>query len=133
MGLAGWARPARLVRGVVLSAKERGYVLAARGFGASHFRHPAPPCAAADAGVALTQAALLGATVHSGGSDAIIPRPGGGGAGAELGQHAGRAGAVSCAGDYWWMALPAVAMVPVFLGYLCLAGALLEARKSVTL
>jgi peptide/nickel transport system permease protein len=35
LGLAGWARPARLVRGVVLSAKERSYVLAARSFGAS--------------------------------------------------------------------------------------------------
>jgi peptide/nickel transport system permease protein len=35
LGLAGWARPARLVRGVVFSAKEREYVLAARGFGAS--------------------------------------------------------------------------------------------------
>jgi peptide/nickel transport system permease protein len=35
LGLAGWARPARLVRGVVLTAKERVYVLAARGFGAS--------------------------------------------------------------------------------------------------
>ena len=35
IGLVGWARPARLVRGIVLSAKERTYVLAARGFGAS--------------------------------------------------------------------------------------------------
>ena len=35
MGLIGWARPARLIRGVVLSAKERNFVLAARGFGAS--------------------------------------------------------------------------------------------------
>ena len=34
VGLVGWARPARLVRGVVLSARGRNYVLAARGFGA---------------------------------------------------------------------------------------------------
>ena len=34
IGLVGWARPARLVRGVVLSVKERAFVRAARGFGA---------------------------------------------------------------------------------------------------
>jgi len=34
-GTLGWARPARLVRSVVLSAKERDFVRAARGFGAS--------------------------------------------------------------------------------------------------
>jgi peptide/nickel transport system permease protein len=37
IGLVGWARPARLVRGVVLSARQRGYVRASRGFGASDF------------------------------------------------------------------------------------------------
>ncbi|MFL6449890.1 MAG: ABC transporter permease [Bryobacteraceae bacterium] len=35
IGLVGWARPARLARGIVLSAKEAEYVLAARSFGAS--------------------------------------------------------------------------------------------------
>jgi len=35
IGLLGWARPARLVRGVVLSAKELPFVMAAREFGAS--------------------------------------------------------------------------------------------------
>ena len=59
VGLSGWARPARLVRGVVLSAKERNYVLAARGFGAptSYLlrRHVLPQTY----GVLLTQAALL--------------------------------------------------------------------------
>ena len=34
LGVVGWARPARLIRGIVLSARERTYVLAARGFGA---------------------------------------------------------------------------------------------------
>jgi ABC-type microcin C transport system permease subunit YejE len=59
IGLTGWARPARLVRGVVLSAKHRDYVLAARGFGASNFyllrRHILPETF----GVVLTQAAVL--------------------------------------------------------------------------
>jgi len=35
VGILGWARPARLVRGLTLSLRERGYVLAARTFGAS--------------------------------------------------------------------------------------------------
>jgi peptide/nickel transport system permease protein len=59
IGLIGWARPARLVRGIVLSARTRNYVLAARGFGASNLyllrRHILPETF----GVLLTQAALL--------------------------------------------------------------------------
>jgi len=59
IGLIGWARPARLVRGVVLSARSRNYVSAARGFGGSDFyllrRHILPEAF----GVVLTQAALL--------------------------------------------------------------------------
>lgn len=59
IGVIGWARPARMVRGVVLSARNRNYVLAARGFGASDFyvlrRHILPETL----GVLLTQAALL--------------------------------------------------------------------------
>ena len=59
IGLIGWARPARLVRGVVLSSRNRNYVLAARGFGASDVyllrRHILPEVF----GLLLTQAALL--------------------------------------------------------------------------
>lgn len=59
VGLIGWARPARLVRGVVLSARNRNHVLAARGFGGSDFyllrRHILPEAF----GLLLTQAALL--------------------------------------------------------------------------
>jgi peptide/nickel transport system permease protein len=59
IGLIGWARPARLVRGIVLSARNRNYVLAARGFGGSDFyllrRHVLPETF----GLLLTQAALL--------------------------------------------------------------------------
>ncbi len=59
IGLIGWARPARLVRGVVLSARNRHYVLAGRGFGATDFyllRHHILPEVF---GLLLTQAALL--------------------------------------------------------------------------
>ena len=59
IGITGWARPARLIRGVVLSVKERGYVLAARGFGVSSLtimrRHILPDVSS----VVCTQAALL--------------------------------------------------------------------------
>jgi peptide/nickel transport system permease protein len=59
IGLIGWARPARLVRGLVLSSRNRNYVLAARGFGGSDFyllrRHILPEAF----GLLLTQAALL--------------------------------------------------------------------------
>ena len=59
IGITGWARPARLARGIALSARERPYVQAARGFGASGpylvFRHLLPEAS----GVLLTQAALL--------------------------------------------------------------------------
>jgi peptide/nickel transport system permease protein len=59
IGLIGWARPARLVRGMVLSSRNRNYVLAARGFGGSDFyllrRHILPDVF----GLLLTQAALL--------------------------------------------------------------------------
>jgi peptide/nickel transport system permease protein len=59
IGLIGWTRPARLVRGLVLSSRSRNYVLAARGFGASDVyllrRHIFPDLA----GVLLTQASLL--------------------------------------------------------------------------
>jgi len=59
IGLIGWARPARLVRGLVLSSRNRNYVLAARGFGASDLyllrRHILPEAF----GLLLTQASLL--------------------------------------------------------------------------
>ena len=58
-GTAGWPRPARLVRGIVLSARERPYVYVARSFGAPDryliARHILPEVY----GVIATQASLL--------------------------------------------------------------------------
>jgi peptide/nickel transport system permease protein len=59
IGTIGWARPARLVRGVVLSAKERDYVLVARGFGASSWHLMVKHCLPETYGVVATQAVLL--------------------------------------------------------------------------
>jgi peptide/nickel transport system permease protein len=57
-GGIGWPRPARLIRGVVLSERERDYVTAARAFGATDFyllrRHILP----AIYGLLLVQAVL---------------------------------------------------------------------------
>lgn len=59
IGIIGWARPARLIRGVMLSAKERDYVYAARGFGASPWYLMLKHCLPETYGVIATQAALL--------------------------------------------------------------------------
>jgi peptide/nickel transport system permease protein len=124
IGVVGWARPARLVRGIVLSAKERDFVLAARGFGASNFyllrRHILPKTA----GVLLTQAAILipqfvlaEMTLSFLGLGVPEPAPSWGNLLASLQQY-------SVLVSYWWMYLPALAIVPFFLGYLALASAL---------
>jgi peptide/nickel transport system permease protein len=59
LAIAGWARPARIVRGVVLTAKQSDYVSAARGFGASEWyllhKHELPQARSA----ILAHAALL--------------------------------------------------------------------------
>jgi peptide/nickel transport system permease protein len=122
----GWARPARLVRGIVLSAKERDFVRAARGFGASNFyllrRHILPQASS----VLLTQAAILipqyvlaEMTLSFLGLGVPEPVPSWGNLLSNLQQY-------SVLVSYWWMYLPALAMVPFFLGYLGLASVLQE-------
>ena len=134
IGLVGWARPARLVRGVVLSARERGYVLAARGFGASdawllrrhilpanHRRHGHPG-----------QPARSRAT-----SWPKSPSP----SSASASANPRQAGAV-CSPPYsttmCWLTIgglvsPALVLIPVFAGYFLLADVLLKNHKSVTM
>jgi peptide/nickel transport system permease protein len=126
LGTVGWARPARLVRGVVLSAKERDFVRAARGFGASDTyllrRHILPETSS----VLLTQAAILvpqfvlaEMTLSFLGLGVPEPVPSWGNLLANLQQY-------SVLVSYWWMYLPALAIVPFFVGYLGLASALQE-------
>jgi peptide/nickel transport system permease protein len=124
IGAVGWARPARLVRGVVLSARERDFVRAARGFGATDGyllrRHILPETSS----VILTQAAILvpqfvlaEMTLSFLGLGVPEPVPSWGNLLASLQQY-------SVLVSYWWMYVPALAIVPFFLGYLGLAGAL---------
>ena len=126
LGAVGWARPARLVRGVVLSAKERGFVSAARGFGATSGyllrRHILPEASS----VLLTQAALLvpqfvlaEMTLSFLGLGVPEPVPSWGNLLSSLQQY-------SVLVSYWWMYLPALIMVPFFLGYLGLGSRLQE-------
>ncbi len=124
VGAVGWARPARLIRGVVLSAKERNYVLAARGFGASGFylmrKHILPQAW----GVILTQAALLipqyilaELTLSFFGLGVGEPVPSWGNMLAALQQY-------SVLSSYWWMLAPALVLIPVTWAYYVLANRL---------
>jgi len=130
IGTIGWARPARLVRGIVLSAKSRKYVTASRGFGASDAyilrRHVLPHTY----GVLLTQAALLvpqyviaEVTLSFFGVGLSEPMPSWGNLLANLQQY-------NVLVSYWWMFAPAVALVLVSLGYLTVANAFHERLQS---
>lgn len=129
MGTVGWARPARLIRGVVLSAREREYVRAARGFGASTVyllrRHVIPQTY----GVLRTQAALLipqyilaEVTLSFLGLGAGEPAASWGTLLANLQQY-------HVLVSFWWMFLPASVMLLFFLGYAALANTLEESDK----
>ncbi len=133
MGLIGWARPARLIRGVVLSAKERNFVQAARGFGASGpyllARHILPQTS----GVVLTQLTLLipqfvlaEVTLSFLGLGVSEPTPSWGSLLSALQQYYVLA-------SYWWMFLPALLLIPVFLLYYLAGDALQERFRSVQL
>ncbi|MFQ5776707.1 MAG: ABC transporter permease [Terriglobia bacterium] len=133
IGLIGWARPARLIRGVVLTAKERYYVVAARGFGASDLyllrRHVLPQTW----GVVLTQAALLipqyilaEVTLSFLGLGVGEPVPSWGNMLASLQQY-------HVLASYWWMLAPGLALMPVVLGYSALASALHERVGSISI
>jgi peptide/nickel transport system permease protein len=129
IGLIGWARPARLVRGVVLSARTRDYVSAARGFGGSDLyilgRHILPETF----GVLLTQGALLvplyvaaEATLSFFGLGVSEPVPSWGNMLAAL-QH------YSVLVSYGWLLAPAAALVITSVMYGMLADALHSIRS----
>ncbi len=95
IGIVGWSRPARLVRGVILSARERNFVLAARGFGASNAYLLATAPDATDVPRAAYADGRVDSAVHSGGSHPVIPWPGDRRAISQLGQYAGPGAAIS--------------------------------------
>lgn len=117
LGLIGWARPARLTRGIVMSAKRRDYVLASRGFGASsawvlrqHILPEALPTLLVFLGLAIPQFVLAEATLSFLGLGAGASVPSWGLLLAELGR-------LEAMTAYWWLTLPAIAFACVFLCY----------------
>jgi peptide/nickel transport system permease protein len=130
IGGIGWARPARLIRGIVLSAKSRNYVQASRGFGASDGyilrRHVLPHTY----GVLLTQAALLvpqyvlaEVTLSFFGLGLAEPMPSWGNMLASLQQY-------SVLVSYWWMFAPGLALIVFSFGYLGVANTLQKQLQS---
>ncbi|HEU5453751.1 MAG TPA: ABC transporter permease [Terriglobales bacterium] len=132
IGMIGWARPARLVRGLVLSGKTRNYVLAARGFGASDTyllrRHILPETA----GLLLTQSALLipqyiaaEASLSFFGLGVSEPTPSWGNMLSVLQQY-------NVLVSYWWLLAPAVALLVTSVTYGLIASALQQRLESAT-
>jgi peptide/nickel transport system permease protein len=130
IGCVGWVRPARLIRGVALSARERGFVLSARGFGASNLylmrRHVLPMTL----GVALTQATVLipqyvlaELTLSFLGLGVGEPTPSWGNMLAEARQY-------HVIVSHAWMLAPGLAVIPVLFGFVLLADQLIETRTS---
>jgi peptide/nickel transport system permease protein len=117
VGIIGWARPARLVRSMVLSAKERNFVLAARAMGASDIhilrKHILPQVYAlllTMAAYLIPQFILAEVTLSFLGLGIGEPVPSWGTLLAELQRY-------NVLVNYWWMYAPGVALVALFLIY----------------
>jgi len=130
IGLVGWGRPARLARGVILSARERNFVLAARGFGASNAyllrRHLMPltfRVLLTQMTVLIPQFILAEVILSFLGLGIGEPFP-------SWGNMLAHAQQYHVLVSYWWMLLPGLAPVPVFLAYHSLAETLQERVKS---
>lgn len=133
MGFAGWARPARLVRGIALSARERTFVLAARAMGASDLhilrRHIIPqtyPIVLTMAALLVPQFILAEVTLSFLGLGVGEPIPSWGNLLAQLQTY-------SVFSSYWWMSLPAVGLALLFLAYHLLSAVLQEKFSMVSL
>ncbi len=130
LGAIGWARPARLVRGIVMSVKERESVLAARGFGAGQWyllrRHIVPetlPALATYLSLAIPQYVAAEVTLSFLGLGFSGSTP-------SWGSLVGRMGSLDVLTDAWWMGLPAVVLAVVFGCYSILSSALAETQRQ---
>lgn len=130
IGTVGWARPARLIRSVVLTTRQQDFVLAARAAGATSgsilWQHILPQTW----GVVVTQAAILipqyllaEVTLSFLGIGVPEPTP-------SWGNMAGSVQQYSILTSYWWMLIPVIVIIPVMYVYDRLAAALHEPVKS---
>jgi peptide/nickel transport system permease protein len=131
LGLTGWSRPARLIRGVVLSAKERGFVQSARGFGASGFyvfrRHIFPqllPLIRTQAVILIPQFIMAEVALSFLGLGATEPVVSWGNLLAELLQY-------RVLTSYWWMTAPVFALALISSTYFALVNSLEKGVQSV--
>ena len=130
IGLVGWARPALLVRGIILSSKEREYVYAARGFGASSWYLLTRHCLPETRGVMATQAALLvpqyilaEVALSFLGLGVGEPTPSWGNLLAPLRQ-------VSVLSETWWIAIPALFVMLTAWSFLSLEDAFAKGKQT---
>jgi peptide/nickel transport system permease protein len=113
IGVCGWASPARMIRGLALSLKERDYVLAARGFGASGWhiarRHIFPgvyPTLLAQVSLLAPQYVLAEVSLSFLGLGVGEPMP-------TWGNLLAAARHYHTLAEQWWLLLPAAGLVPV--------------------
>jgi peptide/nickel transport system permease protein len=132
IGLAGWPQTARLVRGVVMSARRRDYVEAARGFGASDLyllrRHVLPPAltaAVTQLTLSVPRYVLAEVTLSFLGLGIGAPTP-------SLGNLLAALQRYHIVVSYGWMFAPALVLVAVVLSYHRLADVLQRRRISAT-
>jgi peptide/nickel transport system permease protein len=130
IGLVGWARPALLIRGIIMSVKERDFVYTARGFGASSWYLLTRHCLPEAWSVIATQAALLvpqyiiaEVALSFLGLGMGEPTPSWGNLMAPL-RH------VSVLSSTWWMAIPALLVVLTAWSFLSLEDTFTD-RKEI--
>ena len=122
LGVVGWARPARLVRGLVLQIRNQPYVEAARGLGAPPLRIVLRHVLPQTTSILLTQAALLipqyvlaEVTLSFLGVGISEPLPSWGTMLTAMEDYA----VISV--PYWWMLAPGIALLFLFVAYHLLA------------
>ena len=127
IGVIGWARPARLIRGVVLSAREQLYVTAAQGLGATphHLlrKHVLPQTLATlttQAAILIPSYVLAEVTLSFFGLGIAEPQASWGGLLSELQKY-------HVLVNHHWMLAPAIPLVVTFVCYYTLSR-----RRSTT-